>query len=60
MKCKLTVTIGDDNSLLVALDNPGEVSPMTLAGALDLVKLSLHQQSLDAIVEVDKEVGDDS
>jgi len=59
MKCQLTITIGDDNSLSIALTNPGEVSPLTLAGALDLVKMSLHRQSLDAIVEVDEEVGDD-
>ncbi len=54
-KCKLIITIGDDDDLSINLDNPGKVSPLTLSGALDLVKFGLHSSMSHGIVESNKE-----
>ena len=59
-KCRLILTIRDGDDLSINLDNPGEVSPLTLSGALDLVKFGLHSSMSHGIVEKNKEDKDAS
>ena len=59
-QCRLILTLRDNDDLSINLDNPGEVSPLTLSGALDLVKFGLHSSMSHGIVEENKEKKDAS
>ena len=50
-KCKLILSLNEDEELNITLDNPGNVSPLMLAGALDLVKFGLQSSLSGGIVD---------
>lgn len=54
-KCKLTITIDEDNELNVSLENPGKVPPLMLVGAMDLIKFELLHEIGGGIVRVNQE-----
>lgn len=59
-KCKLTITIDEDNELNVNLENPGKVPPLMLVGAMDLIKFELLYEVAGGIVKVNQEDKDAS
>jgi len=51
-KCKLTISVNKNDEIKIGLDNPGEVSPLFLCGALDFVKFGLQSSMSHDILDI--------
>jgi hypothetical protein len=52
---RIILTLDDCGELNLSLDNPGKVTLITLAGALDFIKFNLQRSVADCIMEPQQE-----